>query len=38
MNVTYRRSVQQHFSIHLDDGAMNGLRSTLDHLAADDSP
>ena len=37
MNVTYRRSIQQHFAIHLDDGTMDGLRSALDDLAADDA-
>jgi DNA-binding MarR family transcriptional regulator len=37
MNVTYRRSVQQHFAIHLDEGAMSDLQSALDDLAADDA-
>ena len=37
MNVTYRRSVQQHFAIHLDEGAMGDLQSALDDLAADDA-
>ena len=37
MNVTYRRSVQQHFAIHLDEGAMGDLQSALEDLAADDA-
>ena len=37
VDVTYRRSVQQHFVIHLDEGAMGDLQSALDDLAADDA-
>ena len=37
MNVTYRRSVQQHFAIHLDEVAMGDLQSALEDLAADDA-
>jgi len=37
MNVTYRRSVQQHFASHLDDEEMRSIGDVLGDLAADDT-